>query len=86
MTEIELDVLWHTDGTKVLDECGLEYDIEEVETRKVIFYGISHIAINKWDDTHEFTNIFALSGEQYISPLKYNELKKVINYQIINSR
>ncbi len=82
MVEIELEIMWHTDDTKQLSDLGIDYDIDEVETRKVTFYGISHIKTNIWDDTHEFTNIYALCGEQYISRLKYNDLKKEINRQI----
>lgn len=82
MIEIELECLWHSDDTKQLSDLGMDYDINEVETRKITFYGISHISTNKWDDEHEFTNIFSLSGEQYISKLKYNQLKNEIAKQI----
>lgn len=82
MNEIELDVLWHTDDTKDMENMGIDYDIDEVEVRKITFYGISHISVNHWDDDHEFTNIYSLSGEVYISRFKYNKVKSEIAYQM----
>ena len=82
MQEIELEVLWHTDETKLMDDCGMDYDLDEVERRNLTFYGISHIKPNHWDDEHDFTTIYALCGEKYISPLKYDDLKKEIHEKI----
>jgi hypothetical protein len=82
MQEIELEVLWHTDETKQLDDCGMDYDLEDVESRILVFYGISHLSINHWDDTHELTNIYSLSGEKYISKYSIQEVKEQIRKQI----
>jgi hypothetical protein len=83
MKPIELEVLWHTDDTKTLQDCGMDFDIDEVETRKVTVYGISHIIANNYDDNHEFTTLYTLSGVDYLMPIPYEKAKQII-YQKLN--
>lgn len=82
MVELNLEVLWHTDETKKLSDLDIDFNIDEVETRVLTFYGISHLSINKFDDEHEFTNIYSLSGVDYLSPFSIDEVREEIAKQL----
>lgn len=75
--ELEIEVLWHSDKTKKLDEAGIDFDIDEVEWKTMTFYNIDAISPNLWDDTHTFCNIYA-GGEKWIACYTYEGVKDMI--------
>lgn len=78
--ELEIEVLWHSDETRKLNEAGMEFDPNELERKTITFYHIDAIApdIWKWKGvTHEFAKITA-GGEVWISAYNYEETKQII--------
>lgn len=74
--ELELEVLWHTDDTRVLADTGIDFDVEELERKIITFYNIDVISPYKWDD-YEFCKINA-GGETWISAYDYEGTKQRI--------
>jgi len=75
--ELELEVLWHTDDTRVLDELEQSYDVDKLENRTMTFYNIDAISPNHWDKDYNFCNIWC-GGEKWISPYTYEQVKEMI--------
>jgi hypothetical protein len=78
--ELEIEVLWHTDETRKLNDAGMEFDPEELERRTVTFYHIDAIAPDKWKwegTEHEFAKIHA-GGEVWMSAYDYESTKQII--------
>lgn len=72
---IEIDILWHTDQTRSLDEMDIDYDLDDCEKRRITFYSID--AIIKRSDNTEYTNIYAC-GTMFVTKMNYSSLKKLI--------
>ncbi len=75
--EIEVNVLWHTDESSEAEKLGIDYYIEDLETRAVTFYRIDAISPCKSYPPYEFTNIHS-GGEKWIATVSYNEMKQKI--------
>ena len=80
MKPIEIDVLWHTDQTKALEASDVDYDLTDLDTRKVYFLHIDHIIPYDWGNDIWFCRIHS-GGEKFICPQSYEEVKKLINGQ-----
>lgn len=78
--ELEIEVLWHTDETRKLNDAGMEFDPEDLERKTVTFYHIDAIAPDEWKfngHRHEFAKIHA-GGEIWISAYDYDTTKRMI--------
>jgi len=75
--ELEIEMLWHTDETRKLDELDQTYDVKLLENRTMTFYNVDAIAPNLWDKTHSFCSIWS-GGEKWISPYTYEQVKEMI--------
>lgn len=75
--ELEIEVLWHTEETRKLDDAGIDFNIDEVIWKTITFYTIDVISPNLWDKTHSFCNIHA-AGDKWIAPYTYEHVKQMI--------
>ena len=75
--EIELDIYHHNEQTSTLKDIGVDYSLEDCETRKVTFYSIE--AISPYiEGKKEFSCVHSNNSE-FICVLKYKELKMLIS-------
>ena len=82
MQSIELDVFYHSDETRSLDDIGIAFDWDDLETRKITFYNIDAISPHKVDNEFLYSKIF-IGGEIFICNKHYNELKSLIEAQCV---
>lgn len=75
--ELNIEVLWHTDDTRVLADVGLDVNVEDLERKTITFYSIDVISPYKWDDDNMFCKINA-GGETWISAYDYEGTKQRI--------
>ena len=75
--ELDIEVLWHTDETKVLSNSGVEYNVDDLERKTITFYRIDVISPYKWDDNNMFCKINA-GGEEWIAAYEYETVKVMI--------
>jgi hypothetical protein len=75
MKELEIDILYDTDETKMLEDIGLPVDVDSFDRRKVTFYKIS--AIIPYYTDNKMTKILS-DGEVFVVPMGYQELKLLI--------
>jgi hypothetical protein len=74
--EFEIEVLWHTDETRPLDELGIDFDFADCEHRLMTFYRIDAISPNLGDGK-DYCNIHS-GGDKWISPNSYNFVKQAL--------
>jgi len=74
--EIELDILFHSDRTQSLEDCGLESNIEDCDIRSMTFYQINAIA--RCSDNENYS-IIHCNGDSYMCTDSYETLKNKIN-------
>jgi hypothetical protein len=71
-----IPIYYNTESTKTLNDLGIEYNLSDCDIRDVIFLHINVIGRYIEDDI-EGTTIYA-NGREFISPLKINEIRKLI--------
>jgi hypothetical protein len=71
-----IPIYYNTESTKTLNDLGIEYNLSDCDIRDVIFLHINVIGRYIEDDI-EGTTIYA-NGREFISPLKINEVRKLI--------
>lgn len=79
MKPLEIEVFFHTDQTTSLRDLDIQYNLSDCDVRKVTFYRIDAIGIFIDDDADksEYSSIYS-SGNTFNCPLKYAELKKLV--------
>lgn len=77
MSPFDIEVLWHTDETKALDNAGVDVKSEDLERRTITFYNIDAISPYKWDDDNMFCKINA-GGETWIAAYDYECVKQML--------
>lgn len=77
MKPLEIDCFFNTDQTTQLKKLDIDYPIADCEKRKVTFYAINGITTFIDTDGTEYGEIH-IGDSQFITPLKYVELKKLI--------
>jgi hypothetical protein len=75
MKELEIDILYDTDETKLLEDIGLTVDVDSFDRRKATFYSIS--AIIPYYTDNKMTKILS-EGEIFVVPMGYEDLKLLI--------
>jgi len=78
---VEIEVFLHTKYTQDLSKNELEYKLEDCIIRKVTLYKVSSIYPFFENDIEVGTYIWS-DGNDFISPIPYNELKGIINRRI----
>lgn len=74
--KFEIEVLWHTDETRPLDELGIDYDPDDCEKILMTFYRIDAISPNLWNDK-KYCNIH-VGGDKWITPNSYNFVQQAL--------
>lgn len=77
MFELDIEILWHTDETKKLENSGVDVDPSELERKTITFYRVDVISPYKWDDDNMFCKITA-GGETWITPYEYEVVRSMI--------
>jgi len=75
--QIELNILFHSDQTSQLKDIGIGYDLEDCETRKMMFYNINSISVYL-DNGKEYASIHA-NGTEYVCVDDYQTVINKIN-------
>jgi len=71
-----IPIYYNTESTTTLNDLGIEYNLSDCDIRDVIFLQIN--AIGRYiENDIEGTTIYA-NGVEFISPLKINEIRKLI--------
>lgn len=83
MKELELEVLYDTDETTLLEEIGIPIDIESYKRKKQTFYKIDSIAPHFSNDN--LAKIY-VTGDHWITPMSYESLKKLIRFTFETSK
>jgi hypothetical protein len=73
---IEIDVFFHTDQTRNLQQMDMDFHITDCEIRKATFIQIVGFSPVKEKDGYEYANIHTATGD-FATPLSYEELKKI---------
>lgn len=75
---LEIDIFFHTNETSNLDELEIDYDINDAELRKMIFYNINAISPYYGDNNDvNYTTIHS-NGSQFITPFPIIQVRKMI--------
>lgn len=75
--ELDIEVLWHTDETRVLNDSGIDVDVDDLERKTITFYSVDVISPYKWDKDHMFCKINS-GGEVWIAAYEYEDVKMMI--------
>lgn len=75
--EIELDIFFNTSETSTLNDLGVEFSLNQSETRKVTFYNINGIAPYFDKDDTEYCAILS-NGSEFIANETYTVIKNKI--------
>ena len=75
MKGIELNIVYDTDYTKSLSDCGIDVDIEDCTIRTILFYNID--SINRFMDEDKYSTVRS-GGVNFICTDNYEVLKKKI--------
>ena len=82
MQPILLPILHHSDNTATFKEMGIDYSLDECETRDMTFYHINAIS-PYYENDKEYTNIHT-NGSEYICTLLIKDVKNIIKNSITN--
>lgn len=77
MLKLTLPILFHTDNTSTLKNVGIDYELEDCETREITFLHINAIAPYK-EKGKEYTSIFT-NGTEFICVMKVDEVLEKLN-------
>lgn len=78
MKHIRIDVVWHTDQSRALENLDLDYDVEDCTLRTMIFYKIDAISPTTAYAGKDYTRIFSC-GEQFVVPFDMDYVERLIN-------
>jgi hypothetical protein len=78
MKPLEIEVVWHTDETRIKCEAGLPWDMDDCTWKTMTFYTISAIEPYDFDDLNKNICKIHSNNDYWIIPFSYEEVKKMI--------
>jgi uncharacterized membrane protein len=75
-TGLVLPIIWHNDDTRTKKDLGIDFKLEDCDTKEIIFYHINAILPSNDDnDEYNYTDIHS-NGEYYVCPLPIKEVQQ----------
>lgn len=83
MINLEIEVFWHTDQTKQLNDLDIDFNLEDCETRIITIYNIN--AISPYVGAkNEYCNIH-VGDDQWLATKSYKEIKGLIDTLLLKA-